>query len=332
MRDDVTYHELEAQMDIDNITDALICEIFSANTDYPQNDVSMWRPVSDDGRWRWILKDLDFVATKWPVTFNMFTYMFLTGSPDQEEYQLVVSKPNRMAANTLYRRMFQFTEFREQLTDRFAVYLGDFLKQSVFDTLIESMASDIQDEMGPTFEAYEKMKQSKPFSTFVEELKDYFEQRPSIVYEQMADCFDLGDVYPMTVGTSGQRTSINGITLTEGDFDGAFFSDRELNLYADAQGYVWRMNIQHSGTIKETIDFDSPEITVLLSDYCVEDGESLSVAFELIKKQESAVNVTRTDIEIIGIYNVNGMTIESLQKGVNILRYSNGTYRKLMVD
>ena len=190
----------------------------------------------------------------------------------------------------------------------------------------------ISDEIAPTFKAYGNMASVKDFTNNISKFKTYFEQRPAIVYSQMAECLGLGSVYPMTVSTGNRATSINGIMLTEGDFDGAFFSDRRLNLCADAEGYVWRMNITHTGDITETFDFDSPEVSVLPGDYRVTDSDALSVAFELIPEEEAAVGIIENEVVIMGIYSINGVKIESLQGGVNIVHYSDGTYRKVFVE
>ena len=50
---------LEAMVDLDNLMDYIILEVFLDNTDWPRNNVRQWRPRKADGRWRWIPYDLD---------------------------------------------------------------------------------------------------------------------------------------------------------------------------------------------------------------------------------------------------------------------------------
>lgn len=92
------------------------------------------------------------------------------------------------------------------------------------------------------------------------------------------------------------------------------------------------MNITHTGDITETFDFDRPEVSVFLGDYRVTDSDALSVAFELIPEEEAAVGIIENEVVIMGIYSINGVKIESLQRGVNIVHYSDGTYRKVFVE
>ncbi len=53
------YAQLQTLMDTDNFALYYACEIFFANPDWPQYNIKYWRPRSVDGRWRWILFDLD---------------------------------------------------------------------------------------------------------------------------------------------------------------------------------------------------------------------------------------------------------------------------------
>ena len=64
------YRYIQTQMDVTNYMDYLITEIYAGNDDWPDNNIYMWRmktstyapdaPFGQDGRWRWMLFDLDF--------------------------------------------------------------------------------------------------------------------------------------------------------------------------------------------------------------------------------------------------------------------------------
>lgn len=64
------YEYVQTQIDIENYTNYLIANIFMGNTDWPNNNIYLWRKslnVNDqtanyghDGRWRWMIFDMDF--------------------------------------------------------------------------------------------------------------------------------------------------------------------------------------------------------------------------------------------------------------------------------
>ena len=70
LQDPQHYKYIQTQMDVDNYIDYLIAEIYAGNDDWPDNNIYIWRmktdqyepnaPIGQDGRWRWMLFDLDF--------------------------------------------------------------------------------------------------------------------------------------------------------------------------------------------------------------------------------------------------------------------------------
>ena len=51
--------ELEPFIDLDNLFDYVIAEVFLDNRDWPLNNEQSWRPRTPAGRWRWIPYDMD---------------------------------------------------------------------------------------------------------------------------------------------------------------------------------------------------------------------------------------------------------------------------------
>ena len=60
--------------------------------------------------------------------------------------------------------------------------------------------------------------------------------------------------------------SINGIRLTEGDFDGCCYYHKPVTLSADSL-YGWELTVTHTDSTKNTYHFESPRITFLPSDF-----------------------------------------------------------------
>lgn len=56
---DSTIAEVETRMDIDNFFTYWSAEIYSANYDWPQNNIRYWREKTPTARWQWMLYDTD---------------------------------------------------------------------------------------------------------------------------------------------------------------------------------------------------------------------------------------------------------------------------------
>ena len=242
-----SYDDIKNQMDVDNFMKVLIAEMFTTNYDYPQNNVSVWREIAEGSKWRWILKDMDYIGLRLPVTWNMFNYMFQTGTTDSPEYYEATRTERCFNSHELYKKMIAFPEFKEMFISHFSVYLGDFLKPSYTLPILDRMNEEIYSEIRPTFEAndgylyyygtYEKFAQYdsivdpvKHYLAAFEGMKDFYRERPAIVYQQMADYFSLGTPIQFKVNCEGESVSMDDVVLCTDCFDGYWFSERTLTL------------------------------------------------------------------------------------------------------
>lgn len=292
-KNNTTYAQLAELIDIDNFRDALIAEMFATNHDYPHNNVSMWRP--EDGKWRWILKDLDFFAasSSTPASFNMLKYMTGTVTTSDPEYTLATRSTTKQAVK-LYKKMLSLPEFYNNFIDAFSTYLGDFLKPQYSQALIEEMVQEIEDEIEDTFATYSWS--TSQFYSKINRLKTYSRERPRYIYQHIADHFSLGSVIPMSLDAQENEVSINGFFLNTGSFDGAYYSNRQLLLNSGSTTKGWKMTTykrnSNNKMIKNSteVTFDQSEISLELKNYANCD----SVVFSLISITPSTISHSLT--------------------------------------
>ena len=338
-RDDVTYDELAAVIDIDNFIQVLIAEMYTENSDYPHNNIAVWRPTAEDGKWRWILKDMDFFAynEKTPVQFNMFKYIFGPVYASDFEYTFVndASRYRIPRAEVLYQKLIAMDEFRTPFIDRFAVWLGDFLKPSVSVALVDEMNAEIRKEVSPTFKAYNGMSTLTVYDRRIDSLREHCRLRPAIIYRQMAEHFDLGDVIPMTVQRGTADVTICGIHLTEGDFDGAWFTNHPLTLCSGSDDLGWKVHTfsqSASGQWTENGDvltFEHPTLSFLLSDY----PNCKKVCFEPYEIVHEAIAQLSSDDSLSPreIWSLSGQRLSRQQQGLNVIRRADGSVQKTLI-
>lgn len=271
-----TYSQMDGQIDVDNFMKALIAEIFATNIDYPSNNISMWRPLTSTGKWRWILKDLDFFALSYetvPVNYNMFSYLLDPSFDHGDEYDVV-------EADKIYQKMISFSTFKKNFINAFSVYLGDFLNPALTVPLAHQMKDEIDSEIEPTMITYDWSTNYPRFVNYSDTLASYLKLRPRIVYQQMADFFSLGTVIPMTLKPNGANVTINDVKLTEGKFDGAWYSGRTLNLNSGSDSIGWKLKIYSFNDSQKTIVKDSiinnRSASLLFSKFSTCDSISLS--------------------------------------------------------
>jgi hypothetical protein len=145
------YNEARLLMDTDNFIDYQIIHIYTRNTDWPGNNVSYWRYLDGeakaddyhpaDGRWRWMVFDLDF-------GFGLdFDYVLNSASQygQNDAFHNTVSFalepngpswPNPAWSTTLFRNLMENQEFKNRFITRFADHLNtSFRAEWVLDKL-----------------------------------------------------------------------------------------------------------------------------------------------------------------------------------------------------
>ena len=332
-RDDVTYEELAEAMDTENFMNVFIAECYASNTDFPGNNVSMWKQTTEDGRWHWISKDMDYIYIN-TSSWDMFKYMLGTQNPEDQEYERSNNASVRTACY-LYEKMMSFPEFRNRFIATYATYLGDFLRPDICVPLIQEMDEEIIDEIAPTFSAYAGMPKPSTHTYGMDRLYTYVSTRPSFVYRQMADYFSLGDVIPVSIyeelaeGEEAIDTNVTvcDVPLRTGRFDGAWFTSFPISLNTNTDNGAWLMTVTHAdgGSTSET--FLTPHIQPDLSS-CIP-GDSITFTATDASKVDAIVSHHIGNNTIEAIYDVSGKKLPAMQRGLNVIRYTDGTRRKI---
>lgn len=298
-----TYEDIEKEMDMEQFANYLALQFYSANTDWPVHNLSFWRPNQEGGKWRWITKDVDYCGVAlYPemtpdiLNFNFFKFLTISGEPSSQEYIRATYTQNWIRSMALFQKVLPMPEFEQLFVDRFATYLGDFLKPCISQPLLCNMRDEIIPELEATWEKHLNRKNANTFITSINKTLSFIEQRPRILYNHIAEYYNLGTVIPMTIQTNDCDIYVNGIKLTEGDFDGCYFSDRELRLMNN-NNCGWRMQLFEQGKAIENQEFlfESTDISLYLRNYTTCDSVAIE-AYSLgksdfdTKLQELCIN------------------------------------------
>ena len=133
-----TYEEFEKWMDTGEFANLMIMELFHNNLDFPGNNIVMWRPRAEGGRWRWVAKDTDFGLGLYGRTYEYKTFNWLYDN----NYDKDNAWANQPDHTRLFRRLMDTKEFHDMFVDRCAVYMGDFLNGRVLGEEIDVMSSE----------------------------------------------------------------------------------------------------------------------------------------------------------------------------------------------
>lgn len=222
-----SFEEYEKRMDISEFANYFVLNMFTANFDFPGNNMIMWRPTSKNGKWRWICKDMDDSLGQFSLSpdFNYLDWMYYPENYPDHNWAC------NEESTLLFRRLLDVPEFRDLFIDRFAVYAGDFLTDSNTIEKMEKMWEEFKEEW-PDHYAVNNLHWAS-HEVFRNDIKNFITGRYSIIYEQVADWFNLGTPVPVKVEKNTELVKdlyIQEIPILNNQYNGKYFTGKELKI------------------------------------------------------------------------------------------------------
>lgn len=280
---DSGYAGLNSRIDVANFIDYSAVTIWSGNTDWPGNNVLMWRsmysaPNSNpklDGRWRYILKDNDFALG---LNFNYVpgynsnvTQMAQFDTLSYATTSAATTWANNEISTRLLRKALENTTFRNQFINRFADLLNTSL--SVHETTARLDEHIAVYQLGVQ-EHFSRWPTSINWSNEVERIRGYLQARPAAVRGHIVNKFGLAGTVQLTAGVTNPNQGVvtvnslkiesatSGVGADITNWTGTYFKGVPVTLKAEAKpGY------RFSGWSRSTATTETVHATDVASNY-----------------------------------------------------------------
>lgn len=319
---DHTKAEYDKWMDTDEFINLMVGNMYYCNLDFPANNIVMWRPRAEGGRWRWIMKDTDFGLghDKRAYTFNTVAWMNDNGYDPSNTWG------NTWEATRLFRRLMEDADFSREFIDRCAVYMGDFLNERGTCDMWNPMYDMIKYEL-----PYHRTQYNGNMTSYSNEMsyvQTWVRNRTAYFYKHLADYYKLGKPTFLKVTQSPNTQSpntqppspitINGIRLSEGRFDGRYFQGLDLTLSNDDDTVKgWR--ITTNGTT--TISYGSQYTFTM---------PSTEVQIEALATLDDGIDNVTLPVAASPITDILGRPLPAAPAaGIYLQRMNDGTVRKI---
>lgn len=198
LSDEANMDSVKTLMDIDNFLDYYTAEIYFINTDWPFGNIDFWRlhtaynehaPVGHDGRWRWMLFDLDvgfgFVQS---ADYNMLRRVTRRYLFDDVEW------PNLIIWNLL-----QNESFKHDFINRMADHLNTSFRTDRVLGIIDELQAQIEPEMPQYIQRWGRPEGMNQWRGFVNGMRDFAERRPDFLRQNILDHFELESTTSISV-------------------------------------------------------------------------------------------------------------------------------------
>jgi Leucine-rich repeat (LRR) protein len=199
--DQEAYSILENNIDISNFIDNQIIYLYAANGDWKGNNVRFWKKITNgtnpaamyghDGRWRWMVVDMDFGFRDASVNMMPIT------TYESDKTQLVST-------------LMKYPEFRIRFINRYADLLNTaFLPERVINE-IDQFEADLEGDIGRHIERWNTLGGSmEKWRENIDVLREFALLRPDYVREHICQQFDLVGTYQIQLDVLPDQGYLN---------------------------------------------------------------------------------------------------------------------------
>lgn len=325
-----TYEEFDAVMDVSEFCNLMIVESFHNNVDFPGNNIEMWRPIADGGRWRWIVKDTDFGMGLYDRPFN-YKYLDWLYDPNFDQNN---NWANKYEHTRLFRRLMDIDRFKNMFIDRCAVYMGDFLNGTVLASDLDEMTAVIRSEYKHHRKLFNEWWPN--YDEEVTKAKNWARDRTTFFYNHLAERLKLGKAVPVTIDrerSDNLKITVNDVPLSGRSFDGSFFAGRKLTLKGETDEpdrVVTKWRIHASGAAQTDVELSGASVEYTIP------SSATSVTISSVTGEGSGINEVPSDefdmTAPYEVYSISGARLNesgALPAGVYILKQ--GTKSKKII-
>ena len=267
-----TLAEYEEWLDVSEYLNVVIMNLFYGNNDWPGNNTVFWRPCTDAGRWRVIVKDVDFGLGLYGKSNNYNMIDLLYNPQNHPNDKWAFTEP----ATRLLKNMLEDPGILNLFIDKCCVFMGDFMNGTGTGEIIDKIQTEAMEEFvahrdkynpgstdwwGNWVPADNRTDITNKFTA----AKNWAQGRPNNFINHLKNKWGLGDPIPVTINkevTAAEvpdKVLVNNIKLTKGVFDGKLFYNRNITLEGntndDSNIYVDKWEIKTTANNRVTTSY-----------------------------------------------------------------------------
>lgn len=195
------FDHVAANVDIDNLLDYLVVQLFFANNDFPINNQKLWREQKEGAKWRFFYFDGDDSMNE--RHYNPLAY-YLSGKNYGDPLSLLFSS------------LLKNEEFRQQFGARFVYHISTTFEPSRVVEMVREFEQDYLPMVGEHIQRWNSPDNFHEWQRAVQDIKYFAVQRCAELTQQLQSL--MAD--PFTVFPNPSNDVIN-VKLNDTDFGNA---------------------------------------------------------------------------------------------------------------
>ena len=261
------YDYVEERIDMNEFTNYWITMGYTANYDWPANNIIVWRERKSAAKWRWAVLDTDGSTANGLTPQADFDFNTLAQITDPNS----TSWPNHQNSTLFLRGLLENEEFRDEYIQRNCSFM-----ELVFNPdRVNMMTDSIQNMFLPEVDAHiAKWGSGNAMGSnywswlgWVDAFREFFEERPTYFRGFMDDYFNLDGTYELSViydvDTGGDVFVNRNAMDVPYDYVGTYFKGIPMRVSAVAKPGFTFSHWLETGETTSVIDFVSWTNTTL---------------------------------------------------------------------
>ena len=223
-----SYNYITNKIDLDNCLLYFAAQAYYNNQDWPATNIKYWRERSDNGKWRWILYDLDF-------GFNLYE---TTGQSEDHIYYIFSGIETRPGSNPPWSTLLPRKLVENPvIQNKYINLIADLLNTKFKSDRVINIINEMKDHLGNEGVKHRErwgISQST-FDSHIQRMISFAQDRPTNLRGFVRNFFNSGTDGKITINsTSGGKVKLNSIYLdqTDSPWSGIYFTNVPVEVKA----------------------------------------------------------------------------------------------------
>ena len=211
------YNELSERMNIDGFIDHVVMTLYCANTSWGHNR-EWWRPRGGDGKWQWLIVDVDRGFNPSNVNNNLLD--------------------NLLDGYLLFQYLMVSERFKDRFLQRAAAHFNNTFLAERIEGIVDSLSNTIYDEMPRHISRWGSQGGISSMTAWENEMvaiKTFAQNRSANLYNHFISELSLEGTIEMNTATypsEGGHILINDVPQLTENNTGAYFKNHPVQLSA----------------------------------------------------------------------------------------------------
>ena len=288
--------------DLLNMCDYAVLNLFSMNFDWPQNNLKYWSSSEIDGKWRWVVWDMDWTTgmdwATWPTWGNVNKF-----------YKTADSLPSIYQFSNLFIKLLENEKYKSYYLNRTCDLLNTTLEPSNTIPILDSLVAIISDDIS---RQKEKWGQSiDNWNTQIDRFNTFLQLRPHEFRMNLSNHYDLegySKIDIKTIPENAGRIKISTLQLDSLPWSGYYLNNVPINVevipnpgyefeyWSGDLGVEKNISIALTDSTELTAYFKTDEITdmIVINEIMYTAAEAFECGdwFELFNAGENDVDIS----------------------------------------